>query len=80
MHTLHLQWDYLEHQYAGLVRSQGRQRRRAQGSGAGPQVAGQQPGSSSGGALGDKDAEEEGDTQRRNEAEAEAWMDQLGEY
>ena len=78
MHTLHLQWDYLEHQYAGLVRSQGRQRRRVQGSGVGQQVArpqvvaGPQPGSSSGGALGDKDAEAEGDTQRRDDADAEA--------
>ena len=76
-----MQWDYLEHQYAGLVRSQGRQRRRPQGSGVGQQVArpqvvsGPQPGSGSGGALGDKDAEAEGDTQRRENADAEAEAD-----
>ena len=74
-HTLHMQWDYLEHQYAGLVRSQ---RRRAQGSSAGqrvapgPHAAVQQAGSSSGSALGNRDAAKEGDAQHRDEAEAEA--------
>ena len=74
-HTLHVQWDYLEHQYAGLVRSQ---RRRAQGSSAGQRVASgphaavQQAGSSSGSALGNRDAAKEGDAQHRDEAEAEA--------
>ena len=78
LHILHMQWDYLEHQYAGLVRSQGRQRRRAQGSSAGqrvapgPHAAVQQAGSSSGSALGDTDAAKEGDAQHRDEAEAEA--------
>ena len=61
-----MQWDYLEHQYAGLVRSQ---RRRAQGSSAGqrvapgPHAAVQQAGSSSGSALGNRDAAKEGDAQ-----------------
>ena len=78
LHILHMQWDYLEHQYAGLVRSQGRQRRRAQGSSAGqrvapgPHAAVQQAGSSSGSALGNRDAAKEGDAQHRDEAEAEA--------